>query len=84
VRGPLFGFLVALVIVLVVLAVVYAADIVLRALESARDSIAKALNVTATTEYSAQADQVAAGLAVVVVAAVLFIIALYMIHVKER
>jgi hypothetical protein len=83
-RGPFLGFLVALIIILVVLGLVYMADIALRILEGANRDIARALDVNATTEYSERADQVAASLVVVLAASILFIIVVMTVHLKRR
>jgi predicted membrane protein len=84
VRGPFFGFLLALIVIVAVLATMYLADIASRALESVNRQIASVLEVNATTEYSERADAVVASLAVIVVAAVVFLIALVTIHLKRR
>jgi hypothetical protein len=83
-RGPFLGFLATLIIVLVVLGLVYMADIALRALEGTNRDIARVLGVNATTEYSKRADQVAASLVVVLVAAILFIIVVTTVHLRRR
>jgi len=84
IKGPLFGFIVALIIVLAILALIYVSDIAIRALENTNREIAKTLEVEETTEYSKRADQVVASLAIILVAAILFIIAVLTIHLKTR
>ena len=84
VRGPFFGFLLALIVIIAVLATIYLADIASRALESINRQIASVLEVNATTEYSERADVLVASLAVIVVAAIMFLIVLVTVHLKRR
>jgi hypothetical protein len=84
IRGPLFGFLVALIVILVVLGLIYMGDIASRALENVNKEIAKTLEVNATTEYSQRADQLIASLAIILVASIIFIIVVLTIHLKRR
>jgi len=77
VRGPLFGFVIALLVSLIVLALVVFSDIAVRVLEDANRRIAEFANVTPTTEYSSTADQVVSGLAYVLAAATLFAVVAY-------
>jgi len=84
VRGPFFGFLLALIVIVAVLATMYLADIASRALERVNEQIASVLEVNATTEYSERADKLVASLAVIIAAAVVFLIVLVTIHLKRR
>jgi uncharacterized membrane protein len=84
VRGPFFGFLVALIVIVAVLATIYLVDIASRALESVNRQIASALEVNATTEFSERADKLVASLAVIIVAAIVFLIVLVTVHLKRR
>ena len=83
-RGPLAGFLVVLIALLVVLGVVYVADIVLSVLETARDTVAEELRVNATTEYSSRADTATATVILVIVFTALAIIVVYSLHLERR
>jgi tellurite resistance protein TehA-like permease len=84
VRGPFFGFLIALIVIMAVLATIYLADIACRALESVNKQIASAMGVNATTEYSESSDKLVASLAVIIAAAIVFLIALVTVHLKRR
>ena len=83
-RGPLTGFIITLVMALVVLGILYAADIASRALERAGEGLARALNVSMTTEYSRLGDRAAAALAVIIGVALLFTLVVYAVHIKRR
>lgn len=84
VRGPFFGFLLALIVIMAVLATMYIADIASRALERVNEQIASALEVNPTTEFSERADRLVASLAVIIVAAILFLIVLVTVHLRRR
>lgn len=84
VRGPFLGFLIGLVVVMVMIGLVYLADIVITTLERVNQAIADAVGVEKTTEYSSQVEQLASIIAPVLVALVIAMIAFISIHMKKR
>jgi len=83
-RGPFIGFIITLVMALVVLSIIYAADIASRALERVGEDLARALNVPMTTEYSRLGDQAVTAFAVIIGVALLFTLVVYAVHIKRR
>ena len=83
-RGPLFGFAVALVATLVILGLVLAVDITLRVIEDANQRIAGTLEVEPSKEFSEQADRALAPIPYVLAASVLFAIVVYGAHRSKR
>jgi hypothetical protein len=84
VRGPFMGFLIGLIIVLVMIGLVYLADILLTPLEQANQAIAGATGVDATTEYSSRVEQLTPIVVPVLTALVIAVIAFISIHMKKR
>jgi len=84
VRGPFLGFLIGLVIIIVMIGLVYLADIVITSLERANQAIADAAGVDKTTEYSRKVEELAPIIAPILVALVIAVIAFISIHMKKR
>lgn len=84
VRGPFLGFLIGLIAVMVMIGLVYLADIVITILERANQAIADATEVDKTTEYSSRVEQLAPVIAPILVALVIAVIAFISIHMKKR
>lgn len=84
VKGPLPGFLLVLVLLVVVIGVIYVVDVVLTALDYARGNVAGSLGVEETTEYSARADQVVSALGALLVFVAVMTIVIHLIHLEKR
>ncbi len=84
IRGPLFGFLLALITAFVVLGIIYVVDIVLHVLGDINREIAGVFGVEPSTSYSQRADEAAASLAIIFVASILFIIVVFTVYLKRR
>jgi hypothetical protein len=84
VKGPLPGFLLVLVLLVVAVGVIYAVDVVLTVLDYARGDVARGLGVEETTEYSARADQVVSVLGALLVFVAIMIIVVHSIHLEKR
>jgi hypothetical protein len=84
VKGPLPGFLLVLVLLVVVIGVIYVVDVVLTALDYARGNVAESLGVEETTEYSARADQVVSALGALLVFVAVMTIVIHLIHLEKR
>jgi uncharacterized metal-binding protein len=84
VRGPFIGFLIGLVIIIVMIGMVYLADIIIALLDKANQSVADATGVEKTTEYSRKVEELAPLVASILVALVIAVIAFTSLHMKKR
>jgi len=83
-KGPLAGFTIALLTVLLMLGTIYVADIALNILDSVKTQVANALNTTHVTHYSEHADKLATLTIIPILALTLFIIFALSAHLQKR
>jgi len=84
-QGPFAAFLIVLIVVLVMIGIIYAADIALNALDKANTAVAQGLNATPSTFYSSNAEQTLTPVVVpIIIMLVIAVAAFTIIHLKKR